>query len=242
MQMEKQFIYRKLNYITLGLIDYQQAWDIQKITFEKRKNNEIDDVLYLLEHPNTYTLGKIADKKNLIGSKEFLKENEIQVYEIDRGGDITYHGPGQIVGYPIIDLKSWVKDTHKYLRALEEVLILTCNEYGIKAGRNPEHTGVWIDERKIAAIGVKISHWTTMHGFAFNVNTDLNLFNGIIPCGIVDKDVTSLQKELNKEIDIDEVKEKIVGNFKNVFDYDLVYSNEDATNINKNLFQSLFNV
>lgn len=242
MQMEKQFIYRKLNYIALGLIDYQQAWDIQKITFEKRKNNEIDDVLYLLEHPNTYTLGKIADKKNLIGSKEFLKENEIQVYEIDRGGDITYHGPGQIVGYPIIDLKSWVKDTHKYLRALEEVLILTCNEYGIKAGRNPEHTGVWIDERKIAAIGVKISHWTTMHGFAFNVNTDLNLFNGIIPCGIVDKDVTSLQKELNKEIDIDEVKEKIVGNFKNVFDYDLVYSNEDATNINKNLFQSLFNV
>lgn len=240
--MEKQFIYRKLNYIALGLIDYQQAWDIQKITFEKRKNNEIDDVLYLLEHPNTYTLGKIADKKNLIGSKEFLKENEIQVYEIDRGGDITYHGPGQIVGYPIIDLKSWVKDTHKYLRALEEVLILTCNEYGIKAGRNPEHTGVWIDERKIAAIGVKISHWTTMHGFAFNVNTDLNLFNGIIPCGIVDKDVTSLQKELNKEIDIDEVKEKIVGNFKNVFDYDLVYSNEDATNINKNLFQSLFNV
>ncbi|GAB6281940.1 MAG: lipoyl(octanoyl) transferase LipB [Ignavibacterium sp.] len=242
MQMEKQFIYRKLNYIALDLIDYQQAWDLQKITLEKRKNNEIDDVLYLLEHPNTFTLGKIADKKNLIGSEEFLKENKIQVYEIDRGGDITYHGPGQIVGYPIIDLKGWEKDTHKYLRALEEVLILTCNEYGIKAGRNPEYTGVWIEDRKIAAIGIKISHWITMHGFAFNVNTDLNLFNGIIPCGIVDKEVTSLQKELKKEIDIDEVKEKIIGNFKKVFDYDTVYSNENLLNINKNLFQSLYNV
>lgn len=240
--MEKQFIYRKLNYINVDLIDYQQAWDLQKITLEKRKNNEIDDVLYLLEHPNTYTLGKITDKKNLISSEEFLKENKIQVYEIDRGGDITYHGPGQIVGYPIIDLKSWKKDTHKYLRALEEVLILTCNEYGINAMRNPAYTGVWIDNRKIAAIGIKISHWITMHGFAFNVNTDLNLFNGIIPCGIVDKEVTSLQKELKREINIDEVKEKIVENFRNVFDYDLIYSDEDALNINKNLFQSHYNV
>lgn len=240
--MEKQFIYRKLNYINVDLIDYQQAWDLQKITLEKRKNNEIDDVLYLLEHPNTYTLGKITDKKNLISSEEFLKENKIQVYEIDRGGDITYHGPGQIVGYPIIDLKSWKKDSHKYLRALEEVLILTCNEYGINAMRNPAYTGVWIDNRKIAAIGIKISHWITMHGFAFNVNTDLNLFNGIIPCGIVDKEVTSLQKELKREINIDEVKEKIVENFRNVFDYDLIYSDEDALNINKNLFQSHYNV
>jgi lipoyl(octanoyl) transferase len=240
--MEKQFIYRKLNYINVDLIDYQQAWDLQKITLEKRKNNEIDDVLYLLEHPNTYTLGKITDKKNLISSEEFLKENKIQVYEIDRGGDITYHGPGQIVGYPIIDLKSWKQDSHKYLRALEEVLILTCNEYGINAMRNPAYTGVWIDNRKIAAIGIKISHWITMHGFALNVNTDLNLFNGIIPCGIVDKEVTSLQKELKREINIDEVKEKIVENFRNVFDYDLIYSDEDALNINKNLFQSHYNV
>ncbi len=238
MQMEKQFTYRKLNYIDLGLIDYQQAWDLQKITLEKRKNNEIEDVLYLLEHPHTYTLGKIADKNNLISSKEFLEENKIQVYEIDRGGDITYHGPGQIVGYPLIDLTNWQKDTHKYLRALEEVLILTCNDYGIEAVRNPKYTGVWIGDRKITAIGIKISHWISMHGFAFNVNTDLNLFNGIIPCGINDKEVTSLQKELKKEIDINEVKEKVVNHFKNVFGYDLIYTNENIIDELKNLFQT----
>jgi lipoyl(octanoyl) transferase len=208
-----------LTYCDLGFIDYQEAWDLQKEIHSKRISGEVEDFLFLLEHPNTYTLGKTAHKENLKGSEDYLKENKISVYDIDRGGDITYHGPGQIVGYPIIDLNNWYKDTHKYLRALEEVIIKTCNDYGLKCGRNPIHTGVWIGDRKIAAIGIKVSRWITMHGFAFNVNTDLNLFNGIIPCGIRDKAVTSLSKELNTKIEIQKVKEKLLRNFRKVFGY-----------------------
>ena len=213
--MEKKI----LTYCNLGFIDYKEAWDIQKEIFSKRVSGEVEDVLLLLEHPNTYTLGKTAHKENLIGSEHYLMENQISVYDIDSGGDITYHGPGQIVGYPIIDLNNWFKDTHKYLRALEEVIIKTCGEFGLNSERNPKHTGVWIGDRKIAAIGIKVSRWITMHGFAFNVNTDLNLFNGIIPCGIQDKSVTSLSKELNKEISIQELKEKLLNNFSDVFNY-----------------------
>jgi lipoyl(octanoyl) transferase len=210
---------RRLNYCDLDFIDYKEAWDLQKDVLNLRSDEKINDVLFLLEHPHTYTLGKVADKNNLISSKEYLENNKISVYEIDRGGDITYHGPGQIVGYPIIDLKSWEMDTHKYLRALEEVIIQTCAEYGVQGTRNPKYTGVWIGDRKIAAIGIKVSRWITMHGFAFNINTDLDLFNGIIPCGISDKEVTSLSKEINKDISISEVKEKLVNNFKNAFKY-----------------------
>lgn len=213
---------KELLYTDLGLIDYKEAWDLQKKTLEGRYNNKVSDVFYLLEHPHTYTLGKIADKKNLIGSLEYLRKNNISVYDIDRGGDITYHGPGQIVGYPIIDLSDWQKDTHKYLRSLEEVIILTCAHYGLICGRKPGYTGVWLEERKIAAIGIKVSRWITMHGFAFNVNTDLSLFSGIIPCGISDKEVTSLKKELGKDINISEVKTLLVKNFKDVFGYGLV--------------------
>ena len=208
-----------LTYCNLGFIDYKEAWDIQKEIFSKRVSGEVEDVLLLLEHPNTYTLGKTANKENLKGSEHYLMENNISVYDIDRGGDITYHGPGQIVGYPIIDLNNWFKDTHKYLRALEEVIIKTCKDFGLNSERNPKHTGVWIGDRKIAAIGIKVSKWITMHGFAFNVNTDLNLFNGIIPCGIQDKSVTSLSKELNKAISIQEVKEKLLNSFFDVFNY-----------------------
>ncbi|HKJ81203.1 MAG TPA: lipoyl(octanoyl) transferase LipB [Ignavibacteriaceae bacterium] len=210
---------RKLNFCDLNFIDYKEAWDLQKEVLTLRSDGKVNDVLFLLEHPHTYTLGKVADKRNLISSKEYLEKNKISVYDIDRGGDITYHGPGQIVGYPIIDLKSWVMDTHKYLRALEEVIIETCAEYGVKGTRNPKYTGVWIEDRKIAAIGIKVSRWITMHGFAFNINTDLDLFNGIIPCGISDKEVTSLGKEINKDISISEVKEKLVNNFKSIFEY-----------------------
>ena len=210
---------RKLNFCDLDFIDYKEAWDLQKEVLTLRSDGKVNDVLFLLEHPHTYTLGKVADKSNLISSKEYLEKNKISVYDIDRGGDITYHGPGQIVGYPIIDLKSWVMDTHKYLRALEEVIIQTCAEYGVKGTRNPKYTGVWIEDRKIAAIGIKVSRWITMHGFAFNINTDLDLFNGIIPCGISDKEVTSLSKEINKDISISEVKEKLVNNFKSIFEY-----------------------
>lgn len=208
-----------LYYCDLGFIDYKEAWDLQKETFELRVKNEIPDVLYLLEHPNTYTFGKTADHKNLIGSEEYLASNKISVYDIDRGGDITYHGPGQIVGYPIIDLNCWKKDTHKYLRALEESIIVTCADYGISAGREPKYTGVWVDDRKIAAIGIKVSRWVTMHGFAFNVNTNLSFFSGIIPCGIIDKDVTSIGRESGKEADINEVKTKLVSNFAETFGY-----------------------
>ena len=211
---------RKLTYCDLGLIDYQEAWDLQKEIFDLRYKNEISDVLLLLEHPHTYTLGKVADKNHLISSSEYLKENNISVYEIDRGGDITYHGPGQIVGYPIISLTDWEKDTHKYLRALEEVIIKTCSFFGLDCSRNSKHTGVWLGNKKIAAIGIKVSRWITMHGFALNVNTDLTLFQGIIPCGITDKEVTSLQKELGKKIDLSEVKELLIDNFMEVFKYD----------------------
>ena len=197
MLMANQSTYKILNYYDLGMIDYKKAWDIQKEIFELRNENLIPDTLMLLEHPHTYTLGKVADKENLISTQKQLNDLGIKVYNIDRGRDITYHGPGQIVGYPIINLNNWRKDTHAYLRALEEIIILTCNEFGLAAKRNPKYTGVWIDDRKIAAIGIKVSRWITMHGFAFNINTDLGYYGGIIPCGIKDKEVTSLKKEIN---------------------------------------------
>lgn len=220
MLMANQSTYKNFNYCDLGLIDYQSAWDLQKEIFDKRIDDKTDDTFFLLEHPHTYTLGKVARIENLLMNDSQLKELGISVYEIDRGGDITYHGPGQIVGYPIINLKNWKEDTHEYLRSLEQVIINVCKEYGLETERKANYTGVWIGERKIAAIGVKISRWVTMHGFAFNINTDLNFFNGIIPCGIKEKEVTSLSKELGKEISIQEVKEKLVNQFKIIFGYD----------------------
>jgi lipoyl(octanoyl) transferase len=219
MLMANQSISKKLSYIDLGFIDYNEAWELQKNYFIKRSQNLIEDTLFLLEHPHTFTLGKVADKNNLVWDEKSLKEKNVKVYDIDRGGDITYHGPGQIVGYPILDLKLWKQDTHEYLRGLEQVIINVCSEYGIQSGRKKNYTGVWIDERKICAIGIKISRWITMHGFAFNVNTNLEMFNGIIPCGIKDKEVTSLQKELGVMINLNEVKQKIVNSFVNYFGY-----------------------
>jgi lipoyl(octanoyl) transferase len=221
-------INRSLTYCDLNLIDYKEAWDLQKEIHHLRTEEKIGDILFLLEHPHTYTLGKVADKNNLIGSEEYLNRNKISVYDIDRGGDITYHGPGQIVGYPIINLNNWQKDTHKYLRSLEEVIIKTCKEYGLNGIRDDKYTGVWIKynnsdlSKKIAAIGIKVSRWITMHGFAFNVNTDLSLFSGIIPCGINDKEVTSLKRELKKEINIEEVKSSLINNFIQVFNYSFI--------------------
>ncbi len=222
---------RTLQYCDLGIIDYKKAWNLQYFIFNKRLRNEINDTLLLLEHFHTYTLGKVANPENLLINNRQLKELGIQVYEIDRGGDITYHGPGQIVGYPIIKLSEWKADTHEYLRALEEILINVCSKFGIEAKRNSKYTGVWIENRKIAAIGIKVSRWITMHGFAFNVNTDLNYFGGIIPCGIKDHYVTSLNKELKKEIDIQEAKKFILEEFINVFDYN------DVINTKKEFFE-----
>lgn len=213
---------RKLVYCDLGFIDYKVAWDLQKSVHQLRVENKIDDILFLLEHPHTYTLGKTADKENLVSDKKYLDENKISVYDIDRGGDITYHGPGQVVGYPIINLTNWKQDTHKYLRSIEEVIINVLKEFSFNGTRVEKYTGVWLDDRKICAIGIKVSRWITMHGFAFNVNTDLKLFNGIIPCGITDKDVTSLNRELNKEINLFEVKEKIIHHFSAEFNYDQI--------------------
>lgn len=220
MQTEKLFTSRKLTYSDLGLIDYQKAWDLQHSLHEKRLLNKIDDTLLLLEHPHTYTLGKSADKSNLLFSDVELERREIALFNIDRGGDITYHGPGQIVGYAIIDLNKWEKDTHKYLRTLEEVIIQTLYEFGIEAKRDKNHTGVWVDDKKVCAIGIKVSRWVSMHGFALNVNTDMNLFNGIIPCGIEGRGVTSLKEELNKNININILKSSLVKKFSKIFKYD----------------------
>ncbi|GBD92347.1 octanoyltransferase [bacterium BMS3Abin04] len=222
MQTGKQLISRNLNYYNLNSIDYKKAWDYQKELFQKRLDGVIPDTLLLLEHPHTYTFGKTADRKNLISSESYLRKNKISVYDIDRGGDVTYHGPGQIVGYAILSLSEWKEDTDKYLRALEDVIIQTCSSFGLSCGRKPKYTGVWIDDRKICAIGIKVSRWITMHGFALNVNTDLSLFNGIIPCGIAGKEVTSLKKEIGKEMDISEVKKTITEQFKNIFGYDKI--------------------
>ena len=213
-------INRHFLYCDLGFIDYQEAWDLQERILQLRIENKVPDILLLLEHPHTYTFGKTSHKDNLIASQEFIDKYNIKIFEIDRGGDITYHGPGQIVGYPIINLSVWHEDSHLYLRAIEEMIINVCANYGIIAYRFPPHTGVWINnERKIAAIGIKIKKWITMHGFAFNFNTDLDVFEGIIPCGIKDKDVTSIEREISRKVDIQEGKELLVKNFMKVFDY-----------------------
>ena len=222
----------------LGLIDYKEAWDYQEKRFNEildvkknnRKENRQDPTLsYLLfcEHPHVYTLGKSGDENNLLVNEDYLKSRGATFYKINRGGDITYHGPGQIVGYPILDLDNFFTDIHKYLRYLEEAVILTLADYGIESTRSDGETGVWLDvggekARKICALGVRSSRWVTMHGFAFNVNCDLSYFGSIIPCGIVDKSVTSMQKELSKEVDMQEVQQKLKGHLKKLFDFQFV--------------------
>lgn len=184
--------------------------------------------LLFVEHPLVYTLGKSGKMENVLISPEEREEKGIQFYHINRGGDITFHGPGQIVGYPILDLEKFYTDIGRYLRNLEEVFILTMAEYGLKGERSAGETGVWLDTadparvRKICAMGIRCSRWVTMHGFAFNVNTDLSYFGYIIPCGIQDKQVTSLEKELGRKLDIEEVKEKVKRNFERVFEVELV--------------------
>ncbi|CAL67872.1 lipoyl(octanoyl) transferase LipB [Christiangramia forsetii] len=224
----------------LGIKDYKETWDYQENIFKetvdlkiknRREGTEIPTRNYFLfvEHPHVYTLGKSGDAENLLISEKELKAKNATFYKINRGGDITYHGPGQIVGYPILDLDNFFTDIHKYLRLLEEAVILTLSEYGLKSERSPGETGVWLDvgtpfARKICAMGVRASRWVTMHGFALNVNADLGYFDNIIPCGIKGKAVTSLNVELGqKEINLEEVQEKLLKHFQELFQAELKY-------------------
>ncbi len=222
----------------LGLKDYKETWDFQEDLFKKtvdckiknrRENTELltPNHFLFVTHPHVYTLGKSGDFSNLLLSEEQLAEKGATFYKINRGGDITYHGPGQVVGYPILDLENFFTDIHKYLRLLEETIILTLAEYGLKATRSEGETGVWLDvgtpfARKICAMGVRASRWVTMHGFALNVNTDLGYFDHIIPCGIRGKAVTSLSVELNQEsVNENEVKEKLLKHFFGLFEAEI---------------------
>jgi lipoyl(octanoyl) transferase len=194
---------------------------LQKEVFSARVSQRIGDVLLLTEHEPVFTLGKGADENHLLANDSELREKKIDMFWIDRGGDVTFHGPGQIVGYPIIDLNLHYNDIHRYLRDLEEMIIRTLAEYGISGGREKEFTGVWVKNEKIAALGVKVSKWITMHGFALNVNTDLSFFDRIIPCGIFHKGVTSLEQLLGKRIELDEVKEKLTKHFSTIFNFEI---------------------
>ena len=201
----------------LGRTRYAEAWDLQQRVFDLRRHGLIDDVLVLTEHEHVYTLGKGGDANHLLASDAELSKDGTEVFRIDRGGDITYHGPGQIVGYPILDLNNYSPDIHKYLRSLEDVLIDLLHAFGIKGEREAGMTGVWVRGEKIAAIGVRVSKWITMHGFALNANTDLQKFERIIPCGIFHKGITSMQRTLGREVPIEDVERKLAESFSGVF-------------------------
>ena len=222
-------------------MDYKVCWDYQESLFNEtiaqkianrnlapEQQIETKNHLLFVEHPHVYTLGKSGDASHLLINDNQLLEKQATYYKINRGGDITYHGPGQLVGYPILDLDHFFTDIHKYLRLLEETIILTLDEYGIKAGRSKGETGVWLDEdnifkaRKICAMGVRCSRWVTMHGWGFNVNSNLDYFSNIVPCGIQDKAVTSLNKELGHDVDMDAIKEKLKKHFSALFECEII--------------------
>ena len=202
----------------LGLCSYKEVWDLQKNIQADRIAGKDQDTLLLVEHTPVYTFGKNADKNHLL---QHYPEN-VEIFDIERGGDITFHGPGQLVGYPILDLNNYKKSISWYMRSLEEVIIDTLDIYGLVAIRKDGLTGVWIGDEKIAALGVRISRWVTMHGFAFNVNSDLSYFGNIIPCGIADKQVTSLEKEIGRPVDMKDVKEKIKSYLIHLFEMEII--------------------
>jgi lipoate-protein ligase B len=201
----------------LGLSHYGEAWELQKMLFQLRSQDQISDVLVLTEHSHVYTIGKSGSDAHLLASEDELQQRGVEVYHIDRGGDITYHGPGQLVAYPILDLQDYYLDVHRYLRDLEEAVILTLGEYGIVGARDPRYTGVWVGGKKLAAIGVKVSRWITMHGVAINVNSDLQYFDRIIPCGISGRGVTSVERVLSRRVDLNEFSRLFVSFFGRVF-------------------------
>lgn len=229
-----------------GMVDYKEAWDRQELYFAKtlkiksdnRTNNTqtpTNHYLFFCEHPHVYTLGKSGKQENLLLDDDGLNDADATYYKINRGGDITYHGPGQIVGYPILDLDYFFTDIHKYLRFLEDAIINTLKKYGIESGRIPGLTGVWLDiddaskARKICAMGVRCSRWVTMHGFAFNVNSNLNYFNNIIPCGIDDKAVTSMEKELGHPLDFEEVKSVLKNEIAILFEMNFISDEKELS-------------
>ena len=205
-----------------GLVEYADGLCLQRERVAARKAGLIPDTLLLLEHPHVYTLGRNAKKDNILLSTEQLAARGVQVFEIDRGGDVTYHGPGQLVGYPILDLTQHRRDIAWYMRSLEEVLIGVARDYGILAGRLADAPGVWVGNDKLAAMGVHVSRWVTSHGLAFNVKTDLRYFEWIVPCGLRDKGVTSLEKLLGRRAEMDEVASKVIRQFGTVFDLEMV--------------------
>jgi lipoyl(octanoyl) transferase len=233
----------KVNFKHLGLIDFKEAWDQQTFIFNKiietKINNRAlspeekkitENYILFCEHPHVYTIGKSGVKENLLADAKLLKEKNASFFEINRGGDITYHGPGQIVAYPILDLDNFFTDIHKYMRSLEEAVIRTLQKFNVPSGRVAGLTGVWIDfedekkARKICALGVKTSRWVSMHGLALNVNTDLNYFENIIPCGIVDKAVTSMSTELKQIQDMKKVEMELLKNLSEVFAMEIIYA------------------
>ena len=238
-------INRETKFIDLGLVDYKQAWDYQTALFNSTletktinrslaEDEQIPTTNHLIfcEHPHVFTLGKSGDEKNLLIKKENLDTIQATYYHINRGGDITYHGPGQLVVYPVMDLENFFTDIHQYMRLLEESVIQTLKEFGVEAGRIPGLTGVWLDignpmkARKICALGVKMSRWVSLHGLALNINTELNYFNHIVPCGIDDKAVTSLKKELGSTQDMNRVKDVLKQKIVTLFGMTLLKANE----------------
>ncbi|MFZ9877138.1 MAG: lipoyl(octanoyl) transferase LipB [Chitinophagaceae bacterium] len=228
--MTTQVLYRDL-----GLLEYQQAWDLQENILQQSIAQKAQGLvpahhLLFVEHPPVYTLGKSGKREHVLIDEQEMQERQIAFFQTNRGGDITYHGPGQLVGYPIFDLEQFYRDIGRYLRELEQVIILTLQDYGLKGERSSGETGVWLDPgipgraRKICAMGVRCSRWITMHGFALNISNDLSYFNHIIPCGIPGKSVTSLQKELGTTLTVKEVKENVLQKFKQVFGVEISYT------------------
>jgi len=215
---------KDLQVLDLGRVTYEKAWKYQKELVENRRRGEIGDSLVFVEHPPVLTLGRSWKQQNVLADTLALTEKGVEVYEVERGGDVTYHGPGQVVGYPIVNLADRGRDLHRYLRDLEEVIIRVVGSYGLGAGRKVGITGVWVGEEKVCAFGVAVKSWVSYHGFALNVNTDLSYFSLINPCGIQDKGVTSLAKLLGHWVDPEEVKAKIAESFADV----LGYSREEA--------------
>ncbi len=214
----------KLDIINLGSLNYKKAFELQLELLDKRLNNEINDSLVLVEHPPVLTIGTSGTKDNILVSEDFLNKMGVEVYQTNRGGDITYHGPGQLVGYPILNLKNHKQDLHWLLRSYEEIFIRLLQDYGVKAERIKGLTGVWVGKEKIAAIGVAVRHWITYHGFAFNINPNLEHFSYIIPCGLKERGVTSLEKILGSEFKRDEVIKKTIKYFAEIFQLEVLDS------------------